>query len=396
MLYETLTGVHPFRADNEIATVERIRTGQYVHVSKRNPEVPFALETIVDRALRVDRNERYPTATAFKEALDKFFHDSGFIFTHATLASYVKGLFPEANPKPPTGTPAPRRVKHRRGSNEDTEDVELEPESGEGPTRNQERPSVTPAMRASGPTPVKLADNEVSSLRPSPLVALPGFGDDTSEARRAGDWEDDVATALRPNPFGDEQETVIRRAPPPGLNAGVDEKASEGPPTVRLEKSTSGERAARSARAQAQASPVRPRERPPSAVGWFGWLLTIFALFAGLALGAGSTVLVGAVAGVRPTAAVTQDARIRVSAPPGTAVLLDGDAIGAEAPAKHGVPHHLELRFPGHPALHQEITLQPGEIRVIVVTPVAAPAPPPPPVAPPGPGAPKPAPRRPR
>ncbi len=247
---------------------------------------------------------------------------------------------------------------------------------------------------------MKLADNEVSSLRPSPLVALPGFGDETSEARRIGDWEDDVATALRPNPFGEEQETVIRRMPPPGLDGkpstGVDERPSEGPATVRLEKTTSGERAAR-ARAQAQASPVRPKERPQSAVGWFGWLLTIFALFAGLALGAGSTVLVGAVAGVRPSVATpTEDARIRVSAPAGTAVLLDGDAIGAEAPAKHGVPHHLELRFPGHPAVHQEITLQPGEIRVIVVTPVAAPPPPPEPVEPPGLRAPKPAPRRPR
>ena len=66
VLYEMLCGQHPFRAESELSTLERIRSGKYPVVSSVNPGVPFTLETIVDRALRVDRNERYPTATAFK------------------------------------------------------------------------------------------------------------------------------------------------------------------------------------------------------------------------------------------------------------------------------------------------------------------------------------------
>jgi serine/threonine-protein kinase len=252
VLYEMLTGQHPFRADNEIATVERIRTGQYIPVSRRNPEVPFSLETVVDRALRIDKGERYPSATAFKEALDKFFHDSGFIFTHATLAAYVKGLFPEANPKPATGTPAPRRVRHRRASNPETgDDLDLDPETASDlPTRSQDKSPISSGSIKVTPTNVaRTPDSEPSALRPSPLVALPGFGEDT-DGRRA-EWEDDVATALRPNPFGEEQETVIRKSPlaePAGSPAARPDKSPDKPLTSR------GRRAAR---------PVGPGRRVP-------------------------------------------------------------------------------------------------------------------------------------
>jgi serine/threonine protein kinase len=140
VLYEMLTGHHPFRTDNEIGTIERVRTGHYLPVSQRNPEVPFTLETIVDRALQVNRDDRYPSGTAFKEALDKFFHDAGFIFTHATLASYVRGLFPEAtragsqaSPTPPTGvTNSGLSTGNTGKQNRPATDVD-------GPTRRHDR-----------------------------------------------------------------------------------------------------------------------------------------------------------------------------------------------------------------------------------------------------------------
>jgi serine/threonine protein kinase len=140
VLYEMLTGHHPFRTDNEIGTIERVRTGHYLPVSQRNPEVPFTLETIVDRALQVNRDDRYPSGTAFKEALDKFFHDAGFIFTHATLASYVRGLFPEATraggqaaATPPTG------VTNSGLSTGNTGKQNRPAADTEGPTRRHDR-----------------------------------------------------------------------------------------------------------------------------------------------------------------------------------------------------------------------------------------------------------------
>ena len=118
VLYESLTGTHPFRTNSELDTLERVRRGEYEPLSRIEPEIPLGLETIVDRCLRVDRRERFASATALKEAINKFFHESSFLFSHATLAQYLRGLFPENNPdrapvkaddlnEPPTHLDAP-------------------------------------------------------------------------------------------------------------------------------------------------------------------------------------------------------------------------------------------------------------------------------------------------
>jgi serine/threonine protein kinase len=95
VLYQMLTGHHPFRADNELATVNRIRTGRYTPVSQRNSDVPLALEAILDQALCPAPADRFANAGDFKAALDTFFHECGFLFTQSNLSTYVKDLFPE-------------------------------------------------------------------------------------------------------------------------------------------------------------------------------------------------------------------------------------------------------------------------------------------------------------
>lgn len=207
VLYEMLTGHHPFRTDNEIGTIERVRTGRYVPVSQRNPEVPFTLETIVDRALQVNRDDRYPSATAFKEALDKFFHDAGFIFTHATLASYVRGLFPEATarPKPASAPPSATTSssgKHNRPA--------VDP--AEGPTRRLDRKKLkTDATPANGMSVADPSDPEIDAARSSRLAELLQGDDSDAALRRTPDagWDDEPATQLRQG--FDELNTIIRK-----------------------------------------------------------------------------------------------------------------------------------------------------------------------------------------
>ncbi|MFT5583200.1 MAG: serine/threonine protein kinase [Cognaticolwellia sp.] len=97
LLYEMLCGVHPFRQGGDLKTIAKIKTGVYTAPTIANQDVPYSLELVLNRALALDPNERYQSATEFKEALTKFFHDAGFIFSHSTLAAFLKGLFPESS-----------------------------------------------------------------------------------------------------------------------------------------------------------------------------------------------------------------------------------------------------------------------------------------------------------
>ncbi len=118
VLYEMLVGAHPFRQRSEVATLQAIKAGRYQAPSFANPDVPYSLEVILDQALARDPEKRFQSATAFKDSLDKFFHDAGFIFSHSTLAAFLKGLFPEASRK---------NLRQRSNPLQDQETVPLDP-----------------------------------------------------------------------------------------------------------------------------------------------------------------------------------------------------------------------------------------------------------------------------
>ncbi len=95
VLYEMLCGVHPFRRADNQRTHEAERSGTYEPPTMTNPDVPYGLEVILEQALALNPGERFQDSTAFKGALNQFFHDSGFIFSQSTLATFLKGLFPQ-------------------------------------------------------------------------------------------------------------------------------------------------------------------------------------------------------------------------------------------------------------------------------------------------------------
>jgi serine/threonine protein kinase len=94
VLYEMLCGAHPFLKHNEKQTHQGILDHKLKPPSAVNADVPFSLEIILEQALAADPEERFQTAAAFKESIEGFFHDAGFIFSHSTLAAFLKGLFP--------------------------------------------------------------------------------------------------------------------------------------------------------------------------------------------------------------------------------------------------------------------------------------------------------------
>ncbi len=78
VLYELLTGVAPFdapRPDDFLTLMQNIVSKEPEPASRLNPEVPTALDAVIDRALRKNPAERYATAEKLGEDLRKVLLD---------------------------------------------------------------------------------------------------------------------------------------------------------------------------------------------------------------------------------------------------------------------------------------------------------------------------------
>jgi len=337
VLYEMLTGVHPFRAETEVATIERIRQGMYRPASEVNPGVPFALEMIVDRALRVERSVRYPNATAFKDALDKFFHDAGFLFSHQNLSSYITGLVPdfgETDDRRIDG--ALRGEPDRAGPPSDAFDDDA------GPTRVIDKKSL-------------------------PASAEPGDGPAFGLRR------DETSTLVRkkalPPAWEDEPETLVRRT--------FDLRADEDPPTATTttaaaESSGGLSPMPRRALTDPTPSPVGGRSLPAAAssagsvelspsVLAVGGLAAALTLLIGLFLGVAGGLLAAQTLGVGRGPAATPS--LEIYAPRGVTVSIDGAVVEGSVELAPGVVHPVTVRD----VMRVNVTLQPGEVRMLVI-----------------------------
>jgi hypothetical protein len=72
ILYEALTGRPPFRGDSILETLEDVRTKEPEPPSKVRPGVPRDLETICLKCLAKDPQQRYASALALANDLDRF------------------------------------------------------------------------------------------------------------------------------------------------------------------------------------------------------------------------------------------------------------------------------------------------------------------------------------
>ncbi len=70
LLYEVVTGVHPFAAPTPLATIGRILEAEPVAAADRAPDVPPALSAVMARALRKDPAERFASAGEMLAALE--------------------------------------------------------------------------------------------------------------------------------------------------------------------------------------------------------------------------------------------------------------------------------------------------------------------------------------
>ena len=71
VLYQLVTGKHPFRADNEFATLARLRDPHPFEAPSTLSAVPAELDRVMMQALEKRRDRRHATMSDFARALDK-------------------------------------------------------------------------------------------------------------------------------------------------------------------------------------------------------------------------------------------------------------------------------------------------------------------------------------
>jgi serine/threonine protein kinase len=140
ILWEMLTGRRMFKTDNDLATLEKIKSGGYPPPSVLNPHISTRLDEIVMKALAVDRADRYPSAVAFENALAAYLAPNTPSAVKRSLSDFLSELFTEER--------AQEKLNLEQGSEiasdlfNRPEDLSLEPDWQEelntaGPTLHQ-------------------------------------------------------------------------------------------------------------------------------------------------------------------------------------------------------------------------------------------------------------------
>jgi hypothetical protein len=93
VLYEMLTGRHPFKRGNPILTMTAIVEEPPPDCRGIDPSIPKPLAAIVERALHKRRSKRYPDAEEFQVALEDYITTTGKRIDRAAIGASITELF---------------------------------------------------------------------------------------------------------------------------------------------------------------------------------------------------------------------------------------------------------------------------------------------------------------
>jgi serine/threonine-protein kinase len=102
VLYECLAGKRPFEAETLPHLAVLIAEGNYAPVSHARPGIPVELDEVIARALSANRTARYPSASAFAEALDSVVQRNSF--ANLTQLQGISSMPPSMSAAPDAAT----------------------------------------------------------------------------------------------------------------------------------------------------------------------------------------------------------------------------------------------------------------------------------------------------
>jgi serine/threonine protein kinase len=368
LLYEMITGRHPFRQNSQAKTLEAIKKASFVPAVAFNPEVPPSIDRLLGQTLTKNEGDRFASATAMKDALNRFFHEAGYIFSSATLAAYLKGMFPELVPAPM--------------GDDDTAD-----EDGETrPFRRGERPvsavagKVNVAEMPTGKSPV---------IQPKlSLDTSTGHGALTSlETSMSGLFGpiDNEHTIIGTNPKGDDQfgdlDTIIR----PIISTHADSPTRVGVTKIGSAPMKLGSATTKARKrppekqriVQGQDTKVRrkPRKSTHPSVRRaqilslaIGVVMIVSAFIGGLLLGNRAARLTSPDLG---EVAIPSDPRLEVHLPVGASLSVDGREVPGTSPQTLSLTpdqsHVVRISRVGHYPVETVIKLQKNDFRLLTI-----------------------------
>ncbi len=156
--YQMLSGAVPYRADSTLALLFKVVNEPLPPIRQVKPELPEAVEAVLQRALAKDPAARYPNVTAFYEALREAFGE-----LPGGAPSLVQNVRPEdvsVIVTPPAGEQAARSEAEMRQA----------PTRIEGATPAPERPVTPPPATPPPTTPPPASLQAEAEMRSSETV----------------------------------------------------------------------------------------------------------------------------------------------------------------------------------------------------------------------------------
>nr|HEX4318654.1 serine/threonine-protein kinase [Kofleriaceae bacterium] len=119
VLYELATGLRCFDGPGDFERMLAVVRGEYTAPSAIDPEFPDDLEAVIRTALAVDASQRYASAGALLEALERVARARGWSLGTTTVARAMRGLFGEV-PEPWAAQPSVELAAVCAGASERT------------------------------------------------------------------------------------------------------------------------------------------------------------------------------------------------------------------------------------------------------------------------------------